>query len=61
MEYRDPSLPTVIISLEITDTYVYNMLTPKQWEIMEMLDPEQGIGILNFTPLKTNLVYIVYF
>ena len=45
MEYRDPSLPTVIISLEITETFVYNLMTPQQWEMMESLDPEQNIGM----------------
>ena len=49
MEYRDPSLPTVIISLEITETFVYNLMTPQQWEMMESLDPEQNIGMYKNT------------
>ena len=44
LQYRDPSLPTVVITLNITDTMVYNMLTPDQWTMMEELDPERGNG-----------------
>jgi len=44
LEHRNETLPTVIISLFIETTMVYNMLTDVQWWIMENMDPEKDKG-----------------
>merc|ERR1712126_618941 len=44
LEHRNETLPTVIISLYIETTMVYNMLADVQWWIMENKDPEKDLG-----------------
>ena len=37
-------MPTVIIPTKINNTMVFNMLTSEQWDVMEKMDPELGVG-----------------